>query len=127
MGRSLNAPFRRRQLESIEVENARLLKRIQEKKSDYNTKKLKQDWKKQKEVIKNIAFYPFIIRTNNGRGTKRRPVSMHKHELNFERGTSLSGEIEMVRARTLEGESFVVTIKMDEEVLRIIGERRKTK
>ena len=48
MNKSLHAPFRRRQLESIEVENARLLKRIQGKKSDYDAKKLKQDWKKQK-------------------------------------------------------------------------------
>ncbi len=41
MNRSLNAPFRRKQLENIEVENARLLKRIQERKSDYQTDKLK--------------------------------------------------------------------------------------
>jgi len=89
MGRSLNAPFRRRQLESIEVENARLLKKLQDRKSDYNTKKLKQDWKKQKEVIKNIAFYPFIIKApNKGR---RRPISMHRPELNHERGNTLTG------------------------------------
>lgn len=48
MNHTLNASFRRRQLESIEVENARLLKRLQGKRSDYDAKKLKQEWKKQK-------------------------------------------------------------------------------
>ena len=48
MNRSLNAPFRRKQLESIEVENAKLLKRLKEKRSGYDAQKMKEDWKKQK-------------------------------------------------------------------------------
>lgn len=40
--KSLHGSFRKRQLENIEIENARLLKRLQEKKSDYQADKLKE-------------------------------------------------------------------------------------
>ena len=58
-------------METIEVENMRLLKKIKEKKSDYDSHRLKEEWKKQKEVIKNIAFYPFILRTSFKASRKR--------------------------------------------------------
>ena len=51
MNRSLNSNFRRKQLQDIEIENARMLKRLQEKKSDYDARRLKIEWKKQKKVI----------------------------------------------------------------------------
>jgi hypothetical protein len=41
MNKSLNSNFRKKQLQDIEIENARLLKRLQEKKSDYDSGKLK--------------------------------------------------------------------------------------
>jgi hypothetical protein len=66
--RSLHGSFRKKQLQDIEIENARLLKRLQDKKSDYDVERLKEDWKKQKRVIKNIANYPFVIKD----GSKRR-------------------------------------------------------
>lgn len=37
--KSLHGSFRKKQLENIEIENARLLKRLQEKKSDYQADK----------------------------------------------------------------------------------------
>ncbi len=67
MNKSLNSNFRRKQLQNIEVENARLLKRLQDKKSDYEADKLNQEWKKQKEVIKNIANYPLILKDGSKR------------------------------------------------------------
>lgn len=42
MNKSLNSNFRKKQLQNIEIENARLLKRLQDKKSDYDTGKLKE-------------------------------------------------------------------------------------
>ena len=38
--RSLNSTYRRRQIQDIEIENARMLKRLQEKKPNYETEKL---------------------------------------------------------------------------------------
>lgn len=74
MNKSLNYPFRKKQIETIDSENFRLLKRLQEKKSSYDTGKLKEDWKKQKEVIKNIANFPFVLRDAPKR-QRRRTVS----------------------------------------------------
>ena len=99
MNRTLNNSFRRKQLESIEAENARLLKRLQGKKSDYDAKKLKEEWKKQKEVIKNIAFYPFVIRSHPRH--RRRLTSKQEHADN-QRMSPHSKDVEMVRARTFE-------------------------
>ena len=48
MNKSLNSNFRKKQLQNIEIENARLLKRLQDRKSDYQTDKYQKDWKKQK-------------------------------------------------------------------------------
>lgn len=62
MNKSLHSGFRRKQLEDIEIENAKLLKRLQDRRSDYETKRLNSEWKKQKSVIKNIANYPFILK-----------------------------------------------------------------
>ena len=42
MNKSLNQGFRRKQLQDIEIENAKMLKRLQDKKSDYEAHKLKQ-------------------------------------------------------------------------------------
>lgn len=39
--KSLNSGFRKRQLQGIEIENAKFLKRLQDKKSDYETSKFK--------------------------------------------------------------------------------------
>lgn len=74
MNKSLNYPFRKKQIETIDSENFKLLKRLQEKKSSYDTGKLKEDWKKQKEVIKNIANFPFVLRDAPKR-QRRRTVS----------------------------------------------------
>jgi len=75
MNKSLNQVYRRKQLEDIEIENAKLLKRIMDKKSDYDNKKLKEEWKWQKTVIKNIANYPFIIRDKIYKGRKKSMTS----------------------------------------------------
>ena len=71
MNKSLNYPFRKKQIENIDSENSKLLKRLQEKKSNYDASKLKEDWKKQKEVIKNIAYFPFVLRDAPKRQRRR--------------------------------------------------------
>lgn len=59
--KSLNSGFRKRQLQDIEVENARFLRRLQDKKSDYETNKFNEDWKKQQNTMKIMANYPLIL------------------------------------------------------------------
>jgi hypothetical protein len=117
--RSLHGSFRKRQLENIEIENARLLKRLQERRSDYQVDKMKEDWKKQKAVIKNIANYPLVIK-DGGKSQKRR--TFHKPiSLDFNRNL-LTGAIELVRMRNIDGVNMIVTITLDEHQLTISGD-----
>ena len=80
---SLNSTFRRRQFVSIEVENAKLLKRLQERKSDYQLDRFKKDWRKTQKMLSNIATYPVIEQITGKK--KRRAVP-----------NDLEGLIEMV-------------------------------
>lgn len=59
-------------MQNIQIENAKMLKRLQDRKANYETQKFKQSWRKQKQVIQNQSNYPFIF--NNER-RKRSSVS----------------------------------------------------
>lgn len=122
MNKSLNSNFRKKQLQNIEIENARLLKRLQEKKSDYDTGKLKEEWKKQKAVIKNIANYPLIIRD----GSKRERKRLLSKELDNDR-TALARDIEMMRIRNFNGANIIVTIRLSQDKLTILGDMKRGK
>ena len=83
------------------------------------------EWKRQKEVLKNVAFYPFIIRSS-AKPVRRRTLSKQEN-FNESRATTLGADIEVVRARTLAEESFIIHLKMDQVKLRIMGEKRRSK
>lgn len=83
MNKSLNQGFRKKQMEYIEVQNAKLLKRIMDKKSDYEAQRLQEEWKKQKQVIKNITNYPFIIRDKIYKGRRKSTTSYSTHQRNI--------------------------------------------
>jgi hypothetical protein len=59
--KSLNQSYRRKQLQNIEEENAKMLKRLQEKKSSYATEKLRKDWVENKDIIRKMSNLPFHI------------------------------------------------------------------
>ena len=127
MNRSLNSNFRRKQLQDIEIENARLLRRLQDKKSDYDAGRLKSEWKKQKKVIQNIANYPLILRDGTRRERSRRAMSRGFDSLNNNDRNALGGPIEFMRIRNVDGTNMIVTIKLDEEKLTILGDMKKGK
>lgn len=56
--KSLNIATRRKRLQDIEESNARLLKRLQERKSDYDVDRMRRDWRRQLELTKNISSHP---------------------------------------------------------------------
>jgi hypothetical protein len=58
---SLNLQYRRREFQRIEVENAKLLRRLQTKKSPYEAYKLQKDWEQKKQVIRNMSSFPVIL------------------------------------------------------------------
>lgn len=116
---SLNSSFRRRQMQSIEIENAKLLKRLQERKANYETEKFRQSWRKQKSVIKNMSQYPFIIddRKRKKNSSTQLGPSRNSRGLN----------VELSKIKTIDGVSFLVTIRMGMDKLQIIGDTKTKK
>ena len=102
LNKSLNSHIRRKQSQNIELENAKMLKRLQEKKSSINTNKLSQDWRKNKYVIRHLSNYPFIMSDRNKK-SKRTSSSMlpPPHSL------------EIFKVKVIDGVSFLVTIRLD--------------
>lgn len=49
-----------------------MLKRLQERKSDYELNRFKKDWRKTKAVIKNITSYPIVIDEIAGRSRRKK-------------------------------------------------------
>ena len=62
-----------------------MLKRLQERRSSYGADKMKEEWKKQKAVIKNIANYPPVIK--DGPPKPRRRSHSKPLNLDFDRGS----------------------------------------
>jgi len=110
--KSLNVTFRKRQYQEIEIENAKLLKRLQEKKSEYQVGKMKKDWKRQRYVIRNISNYPTMEK-------KRRERSSDPglHQRTFKESSSANVEVNQIKSIT--GHSFLVNVKLDPAKLTI--------
>ena len=66
MNKTLNGPHRKKQMQNIEYENAKLLKRLKQKKSTYGVVGMNRDWQKKKKVLQRMSLYPFIINDNMG-------------------------------------------------------------
>lgn len=78
---SLNSEKRRRELNRINNENHKLLKRLQEKKPYYNVAKWENDRSKSKHYLSNICTYPYILGKRHRSVPKRRLLNI-KHSAN---------------------------------------------
>ena len=96
-----------------------MLKRLQEKRSSYQAEKMNEDWRKQKEVIKNIANFPLVIK--DGKRRERRRTSQKPMNLDFDRN-QIQGDVEMMRIRNIDGFMMVITAKIDQKQLTILGD-----
>ncbi len=96
---------------------------MQEKKSDYEADKLKQEWKKQKAVIRNIANYPLILND----GTRKERKRNSAREADYSNLGSLERDVEMMRIRNFNGVNVIVTIRLGPEMLTILGDLKKGK
>lgn len=77
--------------------------------------RLRQDWKKQKAVIKNIANYPIIPKDT----AKRRRAISKAMDLGYD---SSAYDVELVRLIKIDGVSILVTIRLNSSSLVIVGE-----
>jgi len=66
MNKTLNGGYRKKEMQKIEFENAKMLQRLKEKKSSYGVTGLQKDWQRNKKVIKKMSLYPFILNDNAG-------------------------------------------------------------
>lgn len=84
--------------------------------------RLRQDWKKQKAVIKNIANFPFLPKDSSRR---KRPISKP-----LDLGCDTNGspnDIELVRLLKINGVSMLVTINLNNSQLIIMGDLQNEK
>lgn len=71
---SLNSGKRKRELNRINFENNKLLRRLQNKKPTYDIVRWANDRRKNEKIIKNISTYPHIIGKRNQSVPKKRLV-----------------------------------------------------
>lgn len=64
--RSLNRDVRKRELVKITIENQEILKRIQNRKSQYSVQHWLEVHKKEQKYLKNISEYPIQLYQNTG-------------------------------------------------------------
>jgi hypothetical protein len=69
--RSLNRDLRKKELLKITIENQAILKRLQDKTSNYSVTRWEEDFKLKEKIMSNMCEHPFILsgdpnRTNLG-------------------------------------------------------------
>ena len=87
-----------------------MLKRLQEKKSDYDVGKLKKEWKTTKRRIKSIANFP--------------PQASKKKRLGEQSGFEAEDPSEIVKLCLINTRKFIVTLKMTAKCLLILADQR---
>lgn len=118
---SLNSTLRRRQFQSIEIENAKMLKRLQERKSDYELHKFKKEWKKTKTVIKNITSYPLVDEITG----RKRKKNNYTDILELKKIAITDPEdFSLVKIKLIDSKKFIVTLKFTPTKFVVIGDMR---
>lgn len=118
---SLNTHLRRKQFQSIEVENAKMLKRLQERKSDYELHRFKKEWRKTKAVIKNITSYPLVIDQLAPRKSKK------NYDISQLARLDDPDNFQLVKVKVIDTKKFIVTVKFSTNKMVIIGDLRAQK
>jgi len=80
--RSLNRDMRKKELVKITIENQAILRRLQDKKSNYNHTNWQDERKKNERYLRNISEYPMTLYTTTSKTPKspdevRRPQTFH--------------------------------------------------
>mmetsp|Transcript_263 Transcript_263/g.269 ORF Transcript_263/g.269 Transcript_263/m.269 type:complete len:128 (-) Transcript_263:330-713(-) len=63
--RSLNREVRKKELLKITVENQQMLKRLQDKQSNYSVARWEEDFKSKERMMKNMCEYPLVFDERN--------------------------------------------------------------
>ena len=64
--KSMNSDVRRRDLMKITIENQAILKRLQDKTSNYSVERWEDDFRETEKRMKNMCEYPLVFQSNPG-------------------------------------------------------------
>jgi Hemingway/CFA97 len=70
--RSLNSEVRKKELMKITIENQHILRRLQEKTSNYSVQRWEEDFRETEKRMKSMCEYPFALFTDPSGGAKYR-------------------------------------------------------
>jgi hypothetical protein len=102
-----------------------MLRRLQERKSDYDLDKYKKQWRKTRKMIKSIASYPIVI--DNIQNQRRKKHSYMQLEELKQIANNNPDDFEIVKLRLIGTKKFIVTIKFTSEKFVVIGDLRSEK
>lgn len=71
--KSLNREQRKKDLLKITIENQAILRRLQDKSSNYSVTKWEEDFKHKEKIMKNMCEYPFILEGDPNRNNMTNP------------------------------------------------------
>lgn len=112
--KSLNEIFRKKKMETIEIENKQLLTRLSNKRATLDTTKMKKDWEQNKNTIKRLTNYEFNMVDFKG---KERAIKS-KEKISSENFDS----IKVSKFRVINGVNILIKIEVVDNVLTIIGD-----
>lgn len=88
--KSMNSDVRRRELMKITIENQAILKRLQDKTSNYSVERWEDQFKETEKRMKNICEYPVVFQSNPGY-LKAKQMGLLDDQTRFQTATELPG------------------------------------
>lgn len=113
-------------MQDIEFDNARLLKKLQEKKSDYEVDRMRKEWKQKKAVIKNISNYPITIFGSRKPSTATN-TPREIRTIEVEKAFDINKVYELSRVKVIDWYTFHVVIRLDRHGLTITANNSTNK
>lgn len=85
-----------------------MLKRLQERKSDYQLDRFKKEWRKTQSMLKNITSYPLIEQISGKKKRKSAPTDIE----GLKKMTSNNPEdFTLSKLKLIGNKKFIITIK----------------
>jgi ATP adenylyltransferase/5',5'''-P-1,P-4-tetraphosphate phosphorylase II len=119
--KSLNEIYRKKQMQSIELENKRFLMRLQGKRPTVNTLKLRRDWEDNKSVIKRMANCEFNMTQFKSKDSRIRSMTSERlFRQKFD-------DAKISKFRVIDGHKMLIKIEFSDGYLKIVGDSRDHK
>lgn len=112
--KSLNEIFRKKKMETIDIENKQMLTRLNNKRATLDTIKMKKDWEQNKNTIKRMTNYEFNMVDFNGKDKAIKSKEKISRD-NFD-------NIKFSKFRVINGVNMLIKIEVVDNLLTIVGD-----